>query len=128
MDTNQCRGKTKDGNPCSAAPRAGSQFCPWHDPALAGERQQWKRDAGKVKSNRSRARKRILAAAMDLSEIDAALCAAHLDVLDGRLEPGTGTAAATIARSIDATRSAAELEQRLRALEERAGIRQGWSA
>lgn len=55
---------------------------------------------------------------LELSEVDAAMCKALVDVLSGELEPGIGTAAATIARTVSAIRVAAGLEERLSALEE----------
>jgi len=59
----------------------------------------------------------VLAAARDLKEVDAQLCRAFTDVLDGRLPPGVGTAAATIARSIIAVRDAGDIAERLDQLE-----------
>jgi len=122
MKANGCTATTKSGSPCSATPRVGTGYCPWHDPGLADERHGWKINAGKSKSTRNRARKRILSAALDLHEIDGALCRALLDVLDGTLEPGIATAAATVARTVSAIRTASELETRLTALEAQLGI------
>jgi hypothetical protein len=89
---------------------------------LADERHGWKVSAGKSKSTRVRARKKILSAALDLHEIDGALCQALLDVLSGTLEPNIGSAAATIARTVSTIRTASELEARLSALEAQVGI------
>lgn len=127
-ETRRCTASNKDGSPCSATPRAESGFCPWHDPSLATERQGWKVNAGRAKSTRNRARKKVLSAAMGLHEIDAALCRALLDVLDGALEPNIATAAATVARTVSTIRTASELEARLRALEARAEGKQSWTA
>lgn len=122
MNATGCTATTKSGSPCSATPRVGTGYCPWHDPSLEAERHGWKINAGRSKSTRNRARKRILSAALDLSEIDAALCQALLDLLDGKLEPNVGTAAATIARAVSTIRTASELEARLTALESQVGI------
>jgi len=46
------------------------------------------------------------------------------DVVEGRLEPGVATAAATVSRALVAIRQAVELEARLAELEIRAGIGQ----
>ena len=124
VKTSKCTGTNKDGGPCSATPQAGKSRCLWHDPALTEQRKQWSRDAGKAKASSARARKKVLAGGMELQEIDGALCQALTDVLSGELEPGIGTAAATIARTITAVRQAGELEQRITALESR----RGWSA
>jgi len=89
---------------------------------LADERHGWKINAGKSKSTRNRARKKILSAALDLHEIDGALCRALLDVLDGTLEPNIATAAATVARTVSAIRTASEIESRIATLEAQVGI------
>lgn len=124
----QCKGTTTTGAPCSATPRPGRDYCPWHDPALATERASWKVKAGQSKSNRTRAKKKLLASAMDLNEVDAALCLALKDVLAGELEPGIGTAAASIARTITTVRAAGEHEERLARLERELGIQEGRTA
>lgn len=116
-NTSQCQGTNQSGDPCSATPRAGKAWCLWHDPELAEQRTQWNREAGKAKSNTRRASRQVFAAARDLKEVDAQLCGAFTDVLDGRLPPGVGTAAATIARSIIAVRDAGEIADRLDRLE-----------
>ncbi len=122
MNTNGCTATTKSGSPCSATARVGTGYCPWHDPSLEVERHGWKINAGRSKSTRNRARKKILSAALDLHEIDGALCQALLDVLEGSLEPNIATAAATVARTVSAIRAASELEARLSALEAQVGI------
>jgi hypothetical protein len=113
----KCIGTNIDGSPCSALPRSDSSFCAWHDPALANERLRWKSQGGKSKSNRSRARKLLLNEARNLKEIDAALGIALDRVLAGDIEPGVGTAAATIARAIIVIRDAGEFEERIAKLE-----------
>src|SRR5688572_20004290 len=95
-----CQGTNQSGDPCAATPQAGKAWCLWHDPDLVEQRTQWNREAGKAKSKTRRASRQVLAAARDLKEVDAQLCRAFTDVLDGKLSPGVGTAAATIARSI----------------------------
>jgi len=124
--TSGCQGINRSGEPCSATPQSGKAWCLWHDPNLTEQRTHWNREAGKAKSNTRRASKQVLAAARDLKEVDAKLCRAFTDVLDGRLPPGVGTAAATIARSIIAVREAGEIAERLDRLE--AGLRDRGSA
>jgi len=78
-------------------------------------------------SNDARAKQRLKQ--LELDDMDGALCRALLDVLDGTLEPGVATAAASVARTIHAVRSATEHEQRIRALEERLeATAKGWTA
>lgn len=127
VNTSKCQGNNRTGGPCSATPQTGKPWCIWHDPNLAAQRQQWNRSAGKAKSNKSRARKKVLAGGMTLVEIDAALCTALAGVLDGTLDPGIGTAAATIARTITAVRTMSDLEQRLCALEAQTDARWEWT-
>lgn len=117
----QCLGTNRDGGPCSGHVNEGRQWCQWHDPELEAKRQADRAAGGRAKSNQSRARKRLLASARTMDEVDAALCGALERVLAGDLEPNVGTAAAGIARAIVATRQAGDLETRLRVLEERAG-------
>lgn len=121
-DTPKCTGTNRDGTPCSARPQPDRPFCLWHDPERAADRKRWTQNAGRAKAHRVQARKKILAAGLELPAVDAALCKALQDVLAGEIEPNVATAAATLARAIVATRQAGELEQRIAALEERAGL------
>lgn len=126
MDTN-CKSLTKTGEPCGATLYRDG-WCYWHHPDLEAERQANRMAGGKARGNMSRARKRVLNAAMTLDELDGALCIALEDVLAGRLEPNVGTAAATIAGRIAGIRQASDLEARLASLEARAGLRsRSWS-
>jgi hypothetical protein len=118
----QCTAITRDGSRCRGTPLPGKVFCFAHDPDLAGTRAAAAAAGGRNKANRARARKRVLAAGLSLDEVDGALCQALLDVLDGTIEPGVATAAATVARSITAVRQAGEIEQRIAALEQAAGV------
>lgn len=122
VNTGKCQGKIRDGGPCSATRQPGKDWCIWHDPDLEEQRREWNRNAGKAKSNKRRARKRIFAAGLELSEVDAALCRALTEVLDGTIEPAVASAAATISRAIVTTRQAGELEHRLAHLEAAAGL------
>jgi hypothetical protein len=122
----KCQSLNASGEPCQAMPLKGGGYCAWHDPDLAERRKEWSLRGGKGKANSVRARKRLQR--LDLDEIDAALCTALLDVLRGDLEPGIGTAAASMARTIHAVRTATEFEQQLAELEQRMDSRKGWSA
>jgi hypothetical protein len=59
---------------------------------------------------------------MSMSDMDAFLCASMVKVAAGRMEPGVGSAVATLARTIVAIRTAGEIERRLEHLEQVAGI------
>lgn len=123
----KCHATNAAGEPCQAEPLKGGEYCIWHAPSFAERRREWSLRGGKGKANVARAKKRLKR--LDLDDIDGALCRALLDVLDGTLEPGVATAAASVARTIHAVRSATEHEQRIRALEEQlANSAKGWTA
>jgi len=124
-NTRKCLGTNRDNGPCSATPRPGRDYCQWHAPDLAADRARWQAEGGRAKSNANRARKQVLAAGLELDDIHRILCKVLLDVVTLQTEPGVGTAAATIARSIATIRQASDLEARIVALEERTGQRKG---
>lgn len=124
VDASKCEGTNREGGPCSATPQTGKAWCVWHDPSLVDQRRQWNQDAGRAKSNRARAKKRLLTSGMTLDEVDGALGVAIRGVLTGNLSPGIGTAVATLAKAVVAVRTAHDLETRLEALERAAGIRE----
>ena len=118
----QCLGTNRDGNPCSAAPDPGTTWCRWHAPDREAERAEWRRKGGANRSNRARARKQLAGQVMSMSDMDAFLCASMVKVAAGRMEPGVGSAVATLARTVVAIRTAGEIERRLEHLEQVAGI------
>ncbi len=75
-----------------------------------------------ARSNRARARKQLADAVMSISDMDALLCLALKKVAAGRMEPNVGSAVATLARTITTIRTASDLERRLEALEQQAGV------
>lgn len=113
----QCQATTKSGRPCSATPRPGRLWCAWHDPELAGRRKEWSTRGGENKSNLKRARKAIATEPLTMTEVQGYLGHAMRGVLAGEIEPGVGTAVANIARAIQTITVAAEIEERLTALE-----------
>jgi hypothetical protein len=62
------------------------------------------------------------AAVMSIDDIDALLCTSLTKVATGRMEPGVGSAVATLAKTITTIRTAGDLEKRLDALEAAAGV------
>jgi hypothetical protein len=109
----QCSGKTKTGERCKAWAVAGSQFCISHDPAKVVELAEFRRQGGKGKSNKARARKALPGELMSMAEVQAHLGKALRGVLAGEIEPGVGTAVANIARAMRDVGAAAELEEQL---------------
>jgi hypothetical protein len=59
---------------------------------------------------------------LTIDDLDALLCRALVQVAGGKLEPGVGTSMAGIARTIVVIRSTGDLEKRIEALEQSAGI------
>ncbi len=118
----QCQGMNRDGKPCSAHVYDGQSWCRWHDPDRAQERAEWSRRGGAARSNKARARKQLAEQLMTINDIDALLCSALVKVAAGRLDPGVGSAMATIAKTVVGIRTAGELERRLDQLEQAAGI------
>jgi hypothetical protein len=118
----QCRGTNKRGQPCSAYVPDGHTWCQFHDPALAGQRKQWSVKGGKSRSNRARARKELTTDALTPKELVGSLSRAIRKLEEGTIHPASAGAMATVAKAITAIRQSAELEDRIRELEERAGI------
>lgn len=122
-DARKCSSLNRDGKPCSATPRTGREHCAWHDPDLEANRRAGRVAGGRNRSNAARARKRMSTTGMDLASVDALLCIALLDLLDGELEPGVASSAATLGRAIATIRQAGDIEARLAALEAQRGGR-----
>ncbi len=59
---------------------------------------------------------------MSIADLDAVLCTSLAKVATGRMEPGIGSAVATIARTIVTIRTASDLEKRIETLELQAGV------
>jgi len=111
----------KGGEPCSAAAWRDGQ-CRWHHPDLEAERTEGRRRGGEHRSNRARAKKGMVDAALTAAELQGCVSAALKGVLAGKIEPGVGNAVANLARAAVAVREATELEERLTELEARAGV------
>ena len=121
MEVARCQGTTASGKPCAAKALPEDRFCPWHSPAWADRRRAWSSQGGTNRSNAARVRKHLPPAPTP-DELQRVLGQALTDVLGGTLEPGRANAAAALARSLMAVREATEVEERLAALEQAAGI------
>ena len=121
-DPAQCRGTNAEGKPCSARAQPGLEWCQWHDPAREGERAQWRSQGGKARSTRNTAARELKRYATDMGSLKGTLFLALKRVSDGELEPNVGNSMATIARAIVAVSQSVEVEERLAALEQRAGV------
>jgi hypothetical protein len=118
----RCTAQTTSGRPCSAQPVRPDGYCYWHSPATASERADARRRGGRNRSNQARAKKQLPAEVMTDEELLAWLGITFKRVIAGQMLPNVGNAAATIARAMVAVRQASELEERLAALEARAGL------
>jgi hypothetical protein len=119
----KCSARNKDGRPCSAqAWRDG--LCRWHHPDLEAERNEGRRRGGQNRSNAARARKALAGDIRDLGDVKARLMRALAKVEAGALEPPVAGAMANLARAIATIAQVGEMEERLRSLEERAGLRE----
>ena len=117
----KCKAPNRAGGPCGAQ-HYRDGWCRWHHPELEAQRQAERAAGGQARSNKVRARKRLADAVLSIDDLDALLCSALVRVAGGRLEPGVGSAMATIAKTITGIRTAGELERRLEELERAAGI------
>ncbi len=122
MKAERCQAITKSGSPCGATPVPGDTLCAWHSPAWAEKRRQWSKKGGAARSNRARAAKRLPAESLTLAEVQGLLSVALKGVLAGRIEPGVANAVANVARTMTTVAEAGELEERIRELEEAAGL------
>lgn len=117
----RCQATAANGKPCAATPRPGRSYCLWHDPEAVETRRELSRKGGQARSNRRRALAKLPDEVMSLRTVQAMLCRALRDVIDGRLEPGVGNSAATLGRAIAAIATAGDLEERVAELERAAG-------
>ncbi len=110
----QCVATRKDGQRCTAPAMGISPFCFAHDPNMSHKREEARRKGGKHKANVVRLRGLV---PPRLEKVYDKLETALADVLDGRLSPKQGAAAASIARAMVAVLQAGETEERLRETE-----------
>ena len=122
MIGDRCQATNQTGKPCSAKPRPGRSFCPWHDPALAEQRRRWSVQGGQGKSSRKRATRNLAGQALTLPEVSGLLSVALTRVAAGSMEPSVGNALASLSRALVAIEQAGNLEDRLAELEAIAGI------
>lgn len=124
MKAERCTAVSKSGEPCNATPVPGDTRCAWHAPAWAEKRRQWSAKGGAARSNRVRAKKRLPAETLSLTEVQAFLSYTLKATLAGKIEPGVANAVANVARTMTTVVQAGEVEERLRELEAAAGLRE----
>lgn len=121
-DPVECRGTNAAGRPCSARAQPGLEWCQWHDPAREAERAQWRSEGGKARSTRNTAARELKRYPTDMGSLRGTLFHVLKRIEAGDLEPNVGNSIATIARAIVTVSQSVEVEDRLAALEQRAGM------
>ena len=117
LPASRCSATTVDGNPCSAAPIAGSDCCAFHDPVIADKAHS---AGGRARATQPRfldegqAEKIRLANPKEVPRtLELIARWAATGALDAKIANAIGALASTTVRAADT----AELEQRLEALE-----------
>lgn len=100
MAQQRCSGTNKRGERCAGFAVAGSAYCLAHDPAKIVQMAAARRKGGAATSHKARARKQLPAEPMSAVELHSWLGVVFRGVVTGKIEPGVGTAAATIARAM----------------------------
>jgi hypothetical protein len=115
-----CLSKKKNGETCRVMALADG-YCFSHSPALAAKRLAARARGGQNSATAIRLEKLV---PERLTSVYGALGEALVGVRRGKLDPRIAVAMAGVARAMTAVITAGELEDRLRALEEKTGIAQ----
>lgn len=122
MDARRCTATAKSGKPCTAQPWKGG-LCIWHHPDAADKRRENSRKGGQSRSAINRLKRGLPMEALTVKDLQGVLGAVIRDLLGGEIDPSVANSAANVARAFASLASVGELEERLRRLEEKAGIR-----
>lgn len=114
-----CQSRNAKGKPCSA-PLYKDGYCYVHHPEADEARAVARRKGGENSANAARAQKRMVA--YSIGGVRAILSTVLRDLLDGRIDTGVATAAATLGRAVITANEKGELEARIAELERRAGV------
>jgi len=123
MPRQRCTGTTRAGTPCGSFAVADS-LCQAHSPARAEAHRAATRRGGEARSAVRRAARLWASRGQEIEQgaLPAILRATMLDVRTGVIEPAVAQAIASLAKTSVALAHDMELEARLAALEEAAGI------
>ena len=113
----KCKAPNRAGGPCGAQ-HYRDGWCRWHHPELEAQRQAERAAGGHARSNKVRARRQLAEAVLTINDLDGLLCRALVQVAAGKMEPGVGSAMATIAKTITTIRTTGDFEKRLQELEQ----------
>lgn len=120
----KCAATRRDGRPCQAPARPGAAWCIHHDPALAAQRDGWRRAGAEGKRTVNRVARQLPAGIRDVQD---RLLATLAKVEAGEMEPRVAHAIAAVSRAYLQTWQDVELERRLAELERAAGLTEGAS-
>jgi hypothetical protein len=120
----KCSAITKEGVPCKGRPTAGRKYCMSHDPELAQQRAEGNRRGGEARANARRTARQWAAVGEQVNPEDLPLIlrACMVSVQQGELEPSQATAIANLAKASVTITNELQLEERIKALEEAAGL------
>jgi hypothetical protein len=121
----RCLATARSGKRCAALAVDG-QHCPWHSaaPEWIARRQGWAAEGGRRRSNRQRANRELVDAALSPAELQGLIAITLRAVLAEKKSPAIGSAIAALVRAAVAVREATQTEERLVALEEAIGLEQ----
>ncbi len=117
---NPCEALTKSGELCKAAAMPGSDFCPFHDPALAASRAASRRAGGHARHGRKIGPVGVQTVAGDAPTVQdiAAVLWAELKIVSGKEESmSRARTIAYLSEKILKALEVGELAERLEALE-----------
>ena len=122
----KCSAPTQGGEPCKSFAVSERGFCVSHDPEYQARKREGSRRGGEAKANARRAARQWAAMGEQLTAADlpAILRACMFSVKTGALEPAQAQAIASLAKTSVSITNDLEMEARLAALEEAAGLNQ----
>lgn len=120
----KCPSITAGGEPCKGRVLPGRTYCLSHDPERKDAQREAARRGGEARANARRAAKQWAAIGdqVGAEDIPAMLRACMLSVKAGTLEPSQAQAIASLAKTSVSVANELQLEERIRALEEAAGL------
>jgi hypothetical protein len=116
----RCLAARLDGHPCRSPAVTPAGFCFTHDPGLATQRDAARRRGGHNSARTVRLRGLV---PRRLSDVYDLLDNVLREVRSGKLNPPQASAMASVARAMVAASRLGELEERVRELEAKAGVR-----
>ncbi len=122
----RCKATTQAGDSCRSFAISADGYCVSHDPAYRSRKHEGSRRGGEAKANARRAAKlwASIGNAVNQDDLPAMLRACLISVRDGTMEPAQASAIAGLAKTSLQLSHDLELEQRIAALEEAAGVGQ----